>query len=117
MYSVIQYVFLEQSLFNFIHNCLILLNSRGALIIGDIPNFSARERFLESSDGEKFTNNVLEQKENLKFHHEKSERIDDTIIFSILSRFRNFGCETYLLPQSINLPFSNRREDILIVKR
>ena len=117
VYSVIQYVFLEQSIFNFIHNCLTLLKSGGKLIIGDIPNFSSRERFLKSSDGENFANNINDQKTNLIFQHENSERVDDAIIMSILSRFRNFGFETYLLPQSKELPFSNRREDILIIKR
>jgi cyclopropane fatty-acyl-phospholipid synthase-like methyltransferase len=117
VYSVIQYVFLEQSIYNFIHHCLTILKPGGRLLIGDIPNFSSRERFLKSTDGEKFSNNFLEQKVKMEFQHENFERIDDAIIISILSRFRSFGCETYLLPQSKNLPFSNRREDILLIKR
>jgi SAM-dependent methyltransferase len=117
VYSVIQYVFLEQSIYNFIHQCLILLKNGGLLLIGDIPNFSSRERFLESNEGKDFFKNIIEQKSNLKFEHSNSERIDDAIIISLLSRFRSFGCETYLLPQAKELPFSNRREDILIIKR
>uniref|UniRef100_UPI00404725C3 class I SAM-dependent methyltransferase n=1 Tax=Algoriphagus sp. TaxID=1872435 RepID=UPI00404725C3 len=116
-YSVIQYVFLEQSIFNFIHSCLLLLKPGGSLIIGDIPNFSSRERFLKTNDGEKFMSNINNQESNLKFQHENSERLDDSVVISILSRYRNFGFETYLLPQSNSLPFSNRREDILIIKR
>jgi len=117
IYSVIQYVFLEQSIYNFIHHCLTLLKNGGVLLIGDIPNFSSRERFLESNEGKDFSKNIVEQKSNLKFEHNNSERIDDAIIISLLSRFRSFGCETYLLPQAKELPFANRREDILIVKR
>jgi 2-polyprenyl-3-methyl-5-hydroxy-6-metoxy-1,4-benzoquinol methylase len=54
VYSVIQYVFLESSIFLFIHNCLNLLKHGGILLIGDIPNNSARERFLKSSNGLEF---------------------------------------------------------------
>jgi hypothetical protein len=46
---------------------------------------------------------------------EGKERMDDSVVMSILSRFRNFGYETYLLPQDNRLPFANSREDILIV--
>ena len=34
----------------------------------------------------------------------------------LLTRYRNAGFETYLLEQPSNLPMSNRREDILIIK-
>ena len=44
-------------------------------------------------------------------------KIDDGVLFSILHRYRNSGFETYLLPQGEGLPLSNRREDILIVRR
>lgn len=118
IYSVIQYVFLEQSIFKFIHTCMNMLKSGGTILIGDIPNFSARDRFLNSEDGKNFlSKHNKKQKEALNFDHENFERIDDTIIISLLSRFRNFGCETYLLPQLGELTFSNRREDILIIKR
>ena len=117
VYSVLQYVFLEQSLYKFIHKCIDLLKPGGRLLLGDIPNISARTRFLNSEDGIKFKNNIVDLNNSLQFKHENEERIDDTIVLSILSRYRNFNCETYLLPQPATLPFGNRREDILIIKR
>jgi SAM-dependent methyltransferase len=117
VYSVIQYVFLGQSIFNFIHKCIEHLKPGGRLLIGDIPNLSARNRFLNSSEGKEFSNNNTQISNSIVLSHSNDERIDDAVIFSILNRFRNFGCETYLIPQHKNLPFGNRREDLLIVKR
>ena len=79
------------------------------------PNVSSRNRFLNSSEGSAFIN--AEFKDSINIKHEDYERLDDSIIFSIMQRFRNFNCETYLLPQNKNLPFANRREDIIIKKR
>jgi 2-polyprenyl-3-methyl-5-hydroxy-6-metoxy-1,4-benzoquinol methylase len=115
VYSVIQYVFLESSIFWFIHCCLKMLKSGGKLLIGDIPNNSMRERFLRTTEGSNFINENKES--NSIIHHENFERMDDSVVLAILARFRSFDCETYVLPQSSLLPFSNRREDILIMKR
>lgn len=117
VYSVIQYPFLEQSIYKFIHKCIDLLKSNGRLLIGDIPNVSARGRFLKSEDGKAFQKNSNTIPKKIQFQHENAERIDDAVVLSILHRFRNFGCETYLMPQAPGLPFTNRREDILIIKR
>lgn len=117
VYSVIQYVFIDQSIFGFIHECIRLLKSGGRLLIGDIPNFQARERFLDSNEGKAFAANLHQTNNGINILHENAERIDDSVIMSILLRYRQFGCETYLLKQNNNLPFSNRREDILIIKR
>jgi 2-polyprenyl-3-methyl-5-hydroxy-6-metoxy-1,4-benzoquinol methylase len=115
VYSVLQYIFIEQSIFSFIHECLKLLKPGGRLLLGDIPNFQSRERFLDSAKGREFLSNTVQNTINLE--HANEERIDDSIIMSIMLRFRKFGCETYLVPQPMNLPFANRREDILIIKR
>jgi 2-polyprenyl-3-methyl-5-hydroxy-6-metoxy-1,4-benzoquinol methylase len=117
VYSVIQYVFINQSIFHFIHECIKLLKPGGRLLIGDIPNYQVRERFLKSEEGLNFLSKASKVNNTIDLHHDNIERIDDSVIMSLLFRFRNFGCETYLLPQSKNLPFSNRREDILIIKR
>lgn len=116
VYSVLQYVFIEQNVFSFIHRCIDLLKPGGRLLIGDIPNFEARKRFLSSEEGRLFAGNKVELG-GVDIKHEDRERIDDSVVISILSRFRKFECETYLMPQNKNLPFGNRREDILIVKR
>lgn len=117
IYSVIQYVFLEQNIFSFIHHCIDLLKPGGRLLIGDIPNFCSRERFLNSDAGKAFISNKTSVDNSVGIKHENAERIDDAVIMAILQRFRKFGCETYLLPQTNGLPFANRREDILIIKR
>lgn len=115
VYSVLQYVFIGQSFFQFIHECVNLLKPGGRLLLGDIPNFQSRERFLSSSKGKEFLLNTVQNTINID--HLNEERIDDGVVISIMLRFRQFGCETYLLPQPANLPFANRREDILIIKR
>ena len=117
VYSVVQYAFISQSVFGFIHECIKLLKPGGHLLIGDIPNYQARERFLDSENGREFLSKATHESNTINLRHENFERIDDSVIMSLLFRFRNFGCETYLLPQPEALPFSNRREDILIIKR
>jgi len=116
IYSVIQYVFNDGNMYSFIHKCLSILNKGGVILIGDIPNISSRDRFIKSDEGKKFLKSKKDDT-NIKIIHQNHERIDDSIILSIIQRFRNFDCETYLLPQPNNLPFGNRREDILIKKR
>ena len=97
---------------------MTLLNPGGQLFIGDIPNYDARERFIKSEEGKIFTRKHFPiNNNNININHLREERIDDTIVISILSRFRSFGYETYLLPQVNALPMGNRREDILIQKR
>lgn len=117
VYSVIQYAFIGQSIYGFIHECIKLLKSGGRLLIGDIPNYQARDRFLKSEKGREFLSKAPQVNNTINLQHENLERIDDSVIMSLLFRFRNFGCETYLLPQPEGLPFANRREDILIIKR
>ncbi|MDA9294641.1 class I SAM-dependent methyltransferase [Flavobacteriaceae bacterium] len=117
LYSVIQYIYNDQNIHSFIHECMTLLNPGGQLFIGDIPNYDTRERFLESEEGKIFRRKHYHVDNNMNINHLREERIDDTIVISILSRFRSFGYETYLLPQENTLPMGNRREDILIQKR
>jgi cyclopropane fatty-acyl-phospholipid synthase-like methyltransferase len=114
-YSVLPIVFLDQSIYQFIHSCLDMLNPKGRLLLGDLPNISKRTRFVSSDEGKKFVSNNLSDNEKVNYVVEGKERMDDSVVMSILSRFRNFGYETYLLPQDSRLPFANRREDILIV--
>lgn len=87
---MLQIVFVHSNHIKFIDSIIELLCVNGKVLIGDIPNIVW---------------NKLEK--NL---------IDDGIIFSILSRYRNMGCETYLLEQNDNLPLNKTREDILIKK-
>lgn len=118
VYSVLQHIVLDANVFNFIDKILELLVPGGKLLLGDIPNISKSKRFFSSPSGiashQKFTGkNDHPVVDFMKIEH---ERIDDSIVFSILQRYRNFGFETYLLPQPVDLPIWTRREDILIVK-
>ena len=42
--------------------------------------------------------------------------MDDAVILSIIMRAQAAGFNAYLMPQAQELPMSNRRDDILIVK-
>jgi 2-polyprenyl-3-methyl-5-hydroxy-6-metoxy-1,4-benzoquinol methylase len=117
-YSVFHYVFEEGNIFSFLDNCVNLLAPKGQLLIGDIPNVSKRKRFFASQTGINYHQNYT-QSDTLPpvFSYEiEPNQIDDGVLFGIIQRYRNAGCEAYILPQSENLPMSNRREDILIIK-
>jgi 2-polyprenyl-3-methyl-5-hydroxy-6-metoxy-1,4-benzoquinol methylase len=118
VYSVLQHIILEDSIFNFIDSSLELLKPGGEMLIGDIPNISKRERFFRSETGIKYHQNFTKSNSLPEDTSGtlKKNKIDDSIIFSILQRYRNSNYETYLLSQDSRLPMSNRREDILIVK-
>lgn len=117
-YSVFHYVFNEVNIFQFIEKCLELLNPGGRLLLGDIPNLTKRNRFLLSPAGELFHQKLMNTSSKPEVHPHTMEtgKIDDGIIFGLLSRYRNMGVETYLLPQSAALPLANSREDLLFVK-
>lgn len=117
-YSVFHYIFAELNYIEFIHAALEMLKPGGALLLGDLPNVSKKERFLSTEEGKAF----LKKGETVNLagatsHTSSNDKMDDSILISILHRFRNYNCEAYLMPQSTSLPMSNRREDILIVKR
>jgi hypothetical protein len=115
-YSVLFYVFANDNIYQFIHEAVDLLKSGGRMLVGDIPNFDKRNRFLQSEEGKTFLKNQKKIKGSTA-HENLNQKMDDTVIFSLMMRLRKFGCETYLLPQNPDLPMANRREDILIVKR
>ncbi|MCL5612408.1 MAG: SAM-dependent methyltransferase, partial [Chloroflexi bacterium] len=47
-YSVLHYIFIESSVFDFVDQSLSLLAEGGQLLIGDIPNVSKRKRLKSS---------------------------------------------------------------------
>jgi hypothetical protein len=118
IYSVLQHVFLEDSLFVFLDTACELLKEGGEILIGDIPNISKRKRFFSSKSGIECHQKFSGTKEIPKIEYMvvETKKIDDGVVFGILQRYRNFGFDTYLLPQNDNLPIANRREDILIKK-
>ncbi|SDF44089.1 class I SAM-dependent methyltransferase [Sporomusa acidovorans] len=118
VYSVLQHLIVDGSLYNFIDEALRLLKNGGKLLLGDIPNITKRKRFFSSQKGIETHQNFTGTSEipTVNIFQIEQEKVDDGIIFGILQRYRGFGYETYLLPQSGSLPMSTRREDILIIK-
>jgi SAM-dependent methyltransferase len=118
IYSVLQHVILDMNPFNFLDNAVKLLKEGGRLLIGDIPNISKRNRFFASNNGLKFHQKFTKTKTKPEFSFNTliEDKADDSLIFSILQRYRSAGFETYLLEQPSSLPMFNRREDILIVR-
>ena len=120
VYSVMHYVTLDDSVFNFIDRAVELLAPNGRLLLGDLPNRTKRKRFFLSPEGIKTHREYTGDPNaipNVDLFEIEYGKLDDAIIFAILQRYRTAGYETYLLPQADNLPMANRREDILIVKR
>lgn len=118
VYSVLHYVLQSGDLFLFIDSCVTLLKDGGTLILGDLPNLSKRNRFFTTEKGVQFHRNYTGDNSfpEMKGISLSDVRFDDGIILGILSRYRNLGYETYLLPQPFQFSMANRREDIVIQK-
>lgn len=119
VYSAMHYVTLDMNPLTFVDYLTELLASGGRLLLGDLANRSKRRRFFLSPSGIKTHQKYTNSNEIPKVDLQELDigKIDDTLIMTILTRYRNAGMETYLLPQNENLPMANRREDILIIKR
>lgn len=117
-YSTLQVAYNRSCIFRFIDSALSLLRTGGRMLIGDIPNVSKRKRFFSTPNGIKYHQEFTGTKTLPDTDHHKLEpgQIDDGLIFGILQRYRNYGFNTYLLPQGKSLPMYNRREDIIIDK-
>jgi hypothetical protein len=118
VYSVLQYVFVEGSVFDFVDACLSLLAPGGQLLIGDVPNASKRKRFFASAAGVRYHQAFTGTDEipAVAFNTLDRSKIDDAVVLAILARARAAGFDAYVIPQSSELPMANRREDVLIVR-
>lgn len=118
VYSVIQYVFAESNLWDFLDRTLSLLADGGEILLGDIPNVTMRKRFFSSVAGVQCHREYTGRDEMPKVQFNQLERgqIDDSVVLAILARARAQGFHAWLVPQGDDLPMANRREDILIRK-
>jgi cyclopropane fatty-acyl-phospholipid synthase-like methyltransferase len=118
VYSVIQYVFSEGNIFDFLDKSLALLAPNGRMLIGDIPNNSMRKRFFSSETGIRHHQEFTQSKEipSVTFNSISASQMDDSVVLAILSRARAAGFHAYVLPQDEGLPMANRREDILVIR-
>ena len=114
-YSVFQYIFPEFPFFEFLQRTSSLLNAGGMLLIGDIPNESMKSRMLNSNYGKEFRKYYVTPTLGSNNDYSNFE-IDDSVIYAMIMRGRAMGLQSYILPQSSDLAFSNRREDLLFVK-
>jgi len=117
-YSVVQYVFAEGNVFQFLDTCLALLASGGELLLGDVPNQTMRKRFFASPTGiathKRYTGR--DELPDVQFNRLEPGQMDDGVVLALLARARAQGFHAWVLPQSPDLPMANRREDILIRK-
>jgi 2-polyprenyl-3-methyl-5-hydroxy-6-metoxy-1,4-benzoquinol methylase len=117
-YSVIQYVFAEGNLWDFVDRCMMLLADGGELLLGDIPNITMRKRHFDSAAGlaqhRAFTGR--DEKPDVVFNRMEPGQMDDSVVMALLARARAQGFHAWVLPQDGALPMSNRREDVLIRK-
>jgi len=118
IYSVIQYVFAEANLFEFLDAAAGMLAPGGRLLAGDIPNSSMRKRFLSSEAGRRYHREYMktESAPEIRFNSLEPAAIDDSIVAAILLRYRAAGFHAFVVPQSQQLPMANRREDLLIIR-
>lgn len=118
VYSVLQYIVIDTSLTKFLDATMALLAPGGRLLLGDIPNVTARKRFFASDAGKAFHRAFTGRDEDPQVRHFTLEdgAIDDSLVFAILQRARAAGFHSYVVPQPPHLPLANRREDVLIVR-
>jgi SAM-dependent methyltransferase len=125
-YSVLHYVEGRAAAERFIEACVEALADGGILLIGDLPNEDAKQRFAESAFGQRFiaswTRQVAEcdDEEQLRFDQivegvtRTAPFIDDEFILTTIATYRSSGLGAYTLPQRAGLPFCHTREDLLI---
>jgi hypothetical protein len=117
-YSVLQYVFAEANLFDFLDGAVSLLAHGGQLLVGDIPNASMRNRFFAAPAGidhhRDFTGSSVPPA--VEAGVLTPGRIDDGVLLGLVARYRAAGFHAFLLPQAAELPMANRREDLLVVR-
>lgn len=117
-YSVLQYVIVDTSIFNFCDQIMMLLADGGRALIGDIPNISMLNRFLESKAGKEYHRRYTGRDDDPETQYScvREFQIDDSVVLGLMNRIRCAGFQSYLLPLNDDLYYSNRREDLVIHK-
>ncbi|WP_018690733.1 methyltransferase domain-containing protein [Algicola sagamiensis] len=117
-YSVFHLALQDISYLKFVDALVTLLAPGGQLLLGDIANHSKKKRFLSSEKGQAFHKAWSGQEEVPPVHWNQLEAdiLDDSIVLAMMHRYRNMGYETYILPQTLPLPFHYTREDMLICR-
>lgn len=123
IYSVLMYIDGYDNKRNFIKKACDLLKPGGRMLVGDVVNTSVKERYSNSEVGRKIDKEYKHQLTNLTQEDiiksennvtEPFDIMDDKKVCDLLLEIRNWGYESFLLPQSVELPFGYTRQDILI---
>ncbi|WP_278361721.1 class I SAM-dependent methyltransferase [Stutzerimonas kunmingensis] len=117
-YSVFQYIFVEGSVFAFLDQALSLLAPGGYLLIGDVPSESMLQRFLASSAGRSYHRKYSGCDEDPVpvFNRVCLGKVDDAVLLGMIARGRAAGFHGWLMPQGLDLPMANRREDLVFMR-
>jgi 2-polyprenyl-3-methyl-5-hydroxy-6-metoxy-1,4-benzoquinol methylase len=115
-YSVMQFIFVEASVFGFLDAVLGMLRPGGRALLADLPNQSMRRRFMASAAGRAFHRQYVgaDTEPDLTWPAVPRPEFDDAAVLSLLSRARDAGYHAWLVPQPRELPMANRREDLVI---
>jgi len=115
-YSVLHYMFVDTNLFDVIDRMGALLRPGGRVLIGDIPNNSKRRRFFGSETGRAFHREFMKTDKDpvVTFLEPDFKKINDAVLSSLVARAQEAGWNGYIVPQARELPFSNRRDDLII---
>ena len=116
LYSVIQHEFISGDLWSLFDAVCGLLAGGGRALFGDIPNRSMRTRLFQSPNGRAFHRSFTgkDTEPPVPPYGLAPGEIDDAVVLSLLMRARNQGIHGYVVPQPDGLPFSNRREDVVL---
>jgi trans-aconitate methyltransferase len=127
-YSVIHCLKNEAAVFAFINKTLTLIKPGGMLLLGDVPNISHKQRFLNTPFGKEFSKKFSSEPSLNPQETEKRDKIlsgiakfstdfDDKLLLKIITNYRAEGYAAYILPETGEQnAFGYTREDILIKK-
>ena len=124
VYSVLHCLSDHDEVRQFIDRAIELVVPGGCILFGDIPNTDKKARFLASESGRSFDNawrsKVQDPKSGSQELLAKDEKVvvfDDISLLNELIRLRNAGHEAFVIQQTEGLPFSQTREDLLVIKQ
>ena len=117
-YSVLQYSFVDASVFAFLDAVLMLLGPGGRALLGDLPNASMRQRFLDSEAGHEYHRAYTgtDEKPPTSALPLPAAEPDDAVALALVAHARLAGFHGWLVPQMSELPMANRREDLLFAR-
>lgn len=128
-YSVIHYLSADD-VPNFVGKSLPLLEDRGRMLIGDVPNSDERKRFFRGAYGQFFDAawcrdfdkslpKELDAIQRSPMSHVKDDdtvNADDAWVLGLAGGIRKAGFSCWVLPQPDTLPIWFQREDLLVIR-